>query len=140
MVNGHGCGLWNTHYVWTWKWNTHQWSLRSLIKSKIFRDGDKYRLTNISKTISHLTLISGRGSGYPPTMARCNSTTTRGYPPTMVRSNMVDVKTAQDNIKLTPENLLQSLATSLNSPEFSSAVATSLTNLQVFSFVPTIMT
>ena len=62
----------------------------------------------------------------------------RGYPPTMVRSNMVDSKVQQD-MKLTHDNILQSLATSLsstlsqaNSPDFNlAAVATSLANFQV---------
>ena len=67
-----------------------------------------------------------------------HSLTFRGYPPTMVRSNMVDSKVQQD-MKLTHDNILQSLATSLsstlsqaNSPDFNlAAVATSLANFQV---------
>ncbi|KAL5258825.1 hypothetical protein ACHWQZ_G009329 [Mnemiopsis leidyi] len=61
----------------------------------------------------------------------------KGYPPTMVRSNMVDSKVQQD-MKMTHDNILQSLATSLsstlsqaNSPDFNlAAVATSLANFQ----------
>ncbi|XP_063679702.1 uncharacterized protein LOC134815133 isoform X2 [Bolinopsis microptera] len=61
----------------------------------------------------------------------------KGYPPTMVRSNMVDPKIQQD-MKLTHDNILQSLATSLSStlsqaaaPDFNlAAVATSLANFQ----------
>ncbi|XP_063694755.1 zinc finger protein 37A-like [Bolinopsis microptera] len=61
----------------------------------------------------------------------------KGYPPTMVRSNMVDPKIQQD-MKLTHDNILQSLATSLSStlsqaaaPDFNLAVvATSLANFQ----------
>ena len=60
----------------------------------------------------------------------------------MVRSNMVDPKIQQD-MKLTHDNILQSLATSLSStlsqaaaPDFNlAAVATSLANFQVFIFI-----
>ena len=48
----------------------------------------------------------------------------------MARSNMVENKT-DEPMKLTQESILQSLATSLNNQEFSTAVATSLNSLQV---------